>query len=74
MVNAHTTEEAPVTLKVSGISKTKMMSWRALYTNTIHDHNTFEHPTQVEPKNESISDGKLQLAPASVNIMQFGIE
>jgi alpha-L-arabinofuranosidase len=69
----HATEKAPINLSFRGIPNSKMVSWRALYTEDIHNHNTFEHPTQVEPKNETITGNKFQIAPASVNILQFEI-
>jgi alpha-N-arabinofuranosidase len=73
LVNTHTCEPADVEIEMRGVRKADMVSWRVLGADDIHEHNTFDDPHRVAPKDEDTSAGGLSLRPASVNILTFRV-
>ena len=73
LVNTHTCEYADVEIEIRGVRKSDLESWRVLEADDIHEHNTFDDPERVAPKDEDTPAGGLSLRPASVNILTYRV-
>ncbi|MBD3351100.1 MAG: alpha-N-arabinofuranosidase [Candidatus Lokiarchaeota archaeon] len=77
MVNSHASDEIVVKIDIKGAGNISLKSWQILATEDIHDHNTFEDPEVVKVKAgdiSEISENKMILPPASVNIIQYEVK
>ncbi|MFX0101939.1 MAG: alpha-N-arabinofuranosidase [Candidatus Hodarchaeota archaeon] len=72
LVNTDAEKEEEIDLKFEGVEGVEPVSWRVLATGDIHDHNTFEEPNKVVPRDKEVS-GSVVLPPASVNVLKYKI-
>lgn len=73
LVNAHANKNVLISLNLNGTKDIIAKSWECLSAEDFHDHNSFDNPTQVVPNQREPPLDKLELAPASVNILSFEI-
>ena len=71
LVNTHVSEPVEIEVDLRGVGKTRLESWRVLDSADIHDHNTFEKPERVKPRDGDVSSGRITLSPASVNVLRY---
>ncbi|HYX42468.1 MAG TPA: alpha-L-arabinofuranosidase C-terminal domain-containing protein, partial [Pyrinomonadaceae bacterium] len=77
VVNPHASEPRETEIVTRGAT-VRAARARVLTAADIHAHNTFEHPREVEPKDEQVNvgaGGRLvhRFAPASVTLLQLSL-
>lgn len=73
LVNTHAAEAAPVEIAWEPEEEKTLTSWRVLTADDLQAHNTFEGPEEVAPISYSVSDERLELPPASVNVLRYEV-
>lgn len=73
IVNIDPKKYADVDVEIRGIGESNLTRWRVL-TGDIHGHNTFDEPETILPSEKSVTDKKLLLDPASINVFTYELE
>ena len=73
LVNTHAAEPAAVEIHVRGVRATAK-GMRVLAADDIHAHNDFDAPNRVKPQDAELPGFRLELAPASVNVLAWRVE
>lgn len=71
LINSHAKKDALVLVKLLGLKGMSIKSWECLSSENIQSHNTFENPNQVIPEKRETNLNKIDLPPASVNVLCF---
>ncbi|MEX2683071.1 MAG: alpha-N-arabinofuranosidase [Candidatus Sigynarchaeota archaeon] len=74
LVNVDAKEHSSVGIELRGTRSARLKRWRVLAGNDIHAMNTFDAPDAVQPRDNDVPAGVLELDPASVNVLTFEIE
>ena len=72
LVNTHASEAAEVRIEIRGADAT-VRDWRVLAAADIHDHNDFDTPGRVAPSRLEPPGAQVELPPASVSVVTYGL-